>query len=134
MERSFQRDIGSLDKVFEFIQEFIGESDIDQSLTFTINFVIEEIFTNMVKYNPGGDKDILINLKKEGADIIICLTDFNASEFDITKVEKPDLDKPLNERKIGGLGLYLVNEMVDEIDYEFENQTYKIIMIKHLEK
>lgn len=51
MEKKFKREIKSLDKIAHFISEFITKNRIDESLSFPINLVIEELFTNMVKYS-----------------------------------------------------------------------------------
>ncbi len=133
MEKHFQRDIKSLDKIFEFICEFIAENKIDESTAFSINFAIEEIFTNMVKYNPENQNNISISLNKDGNKLILCLTDYDVGHFDITKLKEVDISQSLQERKAGGLGLHIVKQMVDEIDYEYKNRNSRITIIKHLE-
>ncbi len=133
MEKHFQRDIKSLDKIFGFICEFIAENKIDESTAFSINFAIEEIFINMVKYNPENQNNISISLNKDGNKLILCLTDYDVGHFDITKLKEVDSSQPLQERKAGGLGLHIVKQMVDEIDYEYKNRNSRITIIKHLE-
>ncbi len=133
MDKHFQRDIKSLDKIFEFICEFIVENKIDESTAFSINFAIEEIFTNMVKYNPENQNNISISLNKDGNKLILCLTDYDVGHFDITKLKEIDISQSLQERKAGGLGLHIVKQMVDEIDYEYKNRNSRITIIKHLE-
>jgi anti-sigma regulatory factor (Ser/Thr protein kinase) len=133
MEKHFQRDIKSLDKIFEFICEFIAENKINESTAFSINFAIEEIFTNMVKHNPENQNNISISLNKDGNKLILCLTDHDVGHFDITKLKEVDISQPLQERKVGGLGLHIVKQMVDEIDYEYKNRNSRITIIKHLE-
>ncbi len=133
MEKHFQRDIKSLDKIFEFICEFIAENKIDESTAFSINFAIEEIFTNMVKYNPENQNNISISLNKDGNKLILCLTDYDVGYFDITKLKEVDISQSLQERKAGGLGLHIVKQMVDEMDYEYKNRNSRITIIKHLE-
>lgn len=133
MEKHFQRDINSLDKIFEFICEFIAENKIDELTAFSINFAIEEIFTNMVKYNSENQNNISISLNKDGNKLILCLTDYDVGHFDITKLKEIDINQSLQERKAGGLGLHIVKQMVDEIDYEYKNRNSRIRIIKHLE-
>ncbi len=133
MEKHFQRDIKSLDKIFEFICAFIAENKIDESTAFSINFAIEEIFTNMAKYNPENQNNISISLNKDGNKLILCLTDYDVGHFDITKLKEIDISQSLQERKAGGLGLHIVKQMVDETDYEYKNRNSRITIIKHLE-
>ncbi len=132
MPKTFKRDLTSLDKIFISISQFISQNKIDESVSFTVNLVVEELFTNMVKYTPG-DKEVLICLEKKNGELIITLTDFGVSAYDITKADQVDVNKRLEERKPGGLGLHLVKQMMDDVKYEYKNRNSKITLIKHLE-
>jgi anti-sigma regulatory factor (Ser/Thr protein kinase) len=134
MEKKFKRNIKSLNQIFNFIAEFITSNNIDETISFTINLVVEELFTNMVKYNLENSNDILITLDKDQDNLIISLIDFDVEPFDVTKTEGVNISKSLKERKIGGLGLHLVKQMVDKINYEYKNGNSKITLIKQLEK
>ena len=133
MERKFKRAISSLDDIFQFIGEFSRREGVDESLVFTINLVVEELFTNMVKYNRQNSNKIAIDLKLKKNDLLIHLTDFDVEPFDITKADNVDTGKTLQERKVGGLGIHLVKKMVDKIDYEYRDRQSIIILTKHLE-
>lgn len=133
MQKKFKKEIASLTEVFRFIEAFMTQHAIDESAAFSINFAIEEIFTNMVKYGTVSSHDILISLKKKNDDLLISLTDFDVLKFDVTKAAAVDVNQTLKERKIGGLGLHLTKRMVDEIRYEYKDKNSKITLIKHLE-
>lgn len=122
-----------MQKVFEFVDEFSRVNNIGDANIFGISLVVEEIFTNMVKYNKAGRSDIGLNLEIDGESIIIDITDFDSDRFDITQFVAPDVNKPLMDRKIGKLGIHLVKSMVDSIDYIYNNRTSIIKMVKHLE-
>ncbi len=134
MERRFKREIKSLDKIFDFINEFVTAHNVDDSMTFSINFVVEELFTNMVKYNSQSEHDILVSLSREDNKLIIRLTDFDAELFDVTKAEDVNIHQRLEDRKIGGLGIHLVKKMVDQVNYEYVNRQSTVTLIKNLEK
>ncbi len=134
MDKKFKRDLNSLDEIFKFINEFSAKSDVDESVVFTINLVVEELFTNMVKYTYENSNEILLQLKKDADDLIIHLTDFDVDPFDITKTVEVDTKQSLEERGVGGLGIHLVKQMIDKIEYEYKDRQSKIILIKHLEK
>lgn len=133
MEKKFKRKISSLEEVFNFIHEFSAANGLDESVVFTINLAVEEIFTNMVKYSTENSNDILLDLKMDKNDLVIHLTDFDVEPFDITKTAEVDTRQTLQERKAGGLGIHLVKQMMDEIDYEYKDRRSKITLIKHLE-
>ncbi len=133
MDKKFKRDLNSLDGIFKFINEFSAKTGVDESVVFTINLVVEELFTNMVKYTSENSNEILLKLKKNGDDLIIHLTDFDVDPFDITKTVEVDTKKSLEERGVGGLGIHLVKQMIDKIEYEYKDRQSKIILTKHLE-
>ena len=134
MDKKFKRDLSSLDEIFKFINEFSAKTDVDESVVFTINLVVEELFTNMVKYASENTNEILLELKKNEDDLIIHLTDFDVDPFDISKTAEVDTQQSLEKRRVGGLGIHLVKQMIDKIEYDYKNRQSKIILIKHLEK
>ena len=134
MAKKFKRDLKSLDEIFKFINEFSAKTGVDESVVFTINLVVEELFTNMVKYTYENSNEILLELKKEENNLIIYLTDFDVEPFDISKTAEVDTKQSLEERRVGGLGIHLVKQMIDKIEYEYKDRQSKIILIKHLEK
>jgi len=133
MERIFPRQIESLEKIFEFIREFIEQHHLRHSVAYTVNLAVEEIFTNLVKYDPRGSTGISINLAKNRDDLTIRLIDSDSNRFDITKWRGEDIAQTLRKKKVGGLGLHLVRNMVDDVYYDYENRTSTITMVKHLE-
>ncbi|MFQ5602073.1 MAG: ATP-binding protein [bacterium] len=134
MQKHFKRDLKSLEKIFTFIDAFCDQNQIDESVSFTLKLVVEELFTNMVKYNDVSQHAILLELSKQDQNLIIRLTDPDAEAFDITKTKDVKVDKHLQDRKVGGLGIHLVKKFVDQIDYEYENRKSQITLTKHLEK
>jgi len=133
MRRSFKRDVAALNDIFRFTDEFVSGNKIDKSVSFAMNLAIEELFTNIIKYSTGNGSDISIHLDVTGGDLVIKITDFDVERFDLTKAEKVDTDKSLEERKVGGIGLHLVRNMVDKITYEYKDRSACITLVKHLE-
>lgn len=133
MERSFKKNIGALNVIFDFTSEFVESSDIDESTAFAMNLAIEELFTNIVKYGSKGDEVISLQLNTCGRELVIKIIDFNVEPFDITKAGRADVTQSLEERKVGGLGLHLVHNVVDKVSYEYKNRNAYITLTKHLE-
>ncbi len=88
----------------------------------------------MVNYQRESQDDISIELKMERGKLIIILTGYNVEYFDISNVPAVDTKAPLEERKIGGLGLLLVNKLMDKIDYDYNESTCRVILTKTLEE
>ena len=129
----FRRDIGVLPDVFDFVGRFFSTESIDPGLRFPVDFVLEEIFTNFVKYNPGGKSDIGVSLEKVDGELKMALTDFDSDRFD-PRVDAPEVDpdKPLEERTPGRLGVHLVKKMMDRVEYSHENRVSTITLYKTL--
>jgi anti-sigma regulatory factor (Ser/Thr protein kinase) len=122
VQRYFKRSYDSLDAVFRFIEDFLRARSIDMTLREPVDFIVEELFTNMVKYNPGNEHDIALSLGCTTQVLTVRLTDFDVDPFDVTRAPQVDIDKPLQERQIGGLGLHLVRKMADTLRYEFADR------------
>ena len=80
--------------------------------------MIEELLTNCIKFTRqepySDDVDFLLEV---GADTILLRLDYEGPRFDPRHAPTPDVDRPLAERPLGGLGLYLVQNMVDNLEY-----------------
>jgi serine/threonine-protein kinase RsbW len=133
VERLFPRDFDALDHIFEFISEFFVANAIEESNSFDVQLIIEELFTNLVKYSKGGTHEIPIRLKKTGEHLEIRLTDVDVEAFDMTLMPEVDTQKRISEKKVGGLGLHLVRKMAEDISYEYVDRQSRITILKRLE-
>ena len=134
MEKRFKRTIGSLEDIFTFLSEFKKRSKIDNSAAYGLDLIVEELFTNMVKYNSEGSLDILISLERAGNKLVLVFNDYGGEPFDITKIGEVNTKQRLEERKVGGLGIHLVKHIADQIDFEYHDQRSKITVMKKLEE
>lgn len=133
MEKSFQRGYASLDSIFEFVTGFLDQAAAGDAVTFSIKLAVEELFTNMVKYNPGSG-EITIRMAREDDAVIVELLDDDVDPFDPANAAEASTDEPIEERRIGGLGLRLVRSAVDKISYEYDNRRMTIRLRKTLER
>ena len=115
MNKKFKRKIDSLTDIFSFVAEFISQNDLDDSNAFSLNLAVEELFTNMVKYNPENPDPINIDLESTAKSIILEITDKSLMPFDINKAAEYDDTLSLKERPIGVLGIHLRKKIGDEI-------------------
>ena len=122
VQRYFKRSFDSLDAVFRFIEDFLRAKSIDPGLREPVDFIVEELFTNMVKYNPDNAHDIALAVGCTPDKLTVRLIDFDVDPFDVTRAPAVDIDKPLQDRQIGGLGLHIVRQMADTLRYEFADR------------
>ncbi len=132
MEKKFRKDFSSLESIDEFVRSFAAGHALDEATVFTLNFVIEEIFTNMVKYQPSARNDVSIELSGDSRTLRIRMVDYGVEYFDPTSVPPIDTDIPLTERRPGGLGVHLVKKYMDDFNYEYVGSDSIITLTKKL--
>ena len=131
-ERRFPRDLSSLDGIFRFVDTYLDRRGLNPDHAFYVDLLIEEIFTNMLKYGKGGGADVAIRLDGAGSNLVVTLRDFDVESFDITAVPEVDTDLPLSKRKVGGLGIHLVRQLSDSIGYQYKDRSAIITITKRL--
>ena len=119
-ERAFERRVDALDDIFAFTREAFTHLKIDPSLLLAIDFTIEELFTNMVKYSKMSHAAVDVAIGQIAGGVEVTLTDHDVDPFDLTQAPDVDVHKPIGERAPGGLGLHLIRRMVDSIEYEHD--------------
>jgi len=97
-----------------------------------VSFIVEELFTNMVKYNPAARHDISVSLEHAPEQLTVRLIDTDVEPFDVTSAPLIDIEKPLEDRSIGGLGLHLVRNMADTLLYEYADRRSVVTFTKSL--
>lgn len=134
MDREFTKCVDSLTLIFDFVSQFATTHRIGDESRHIMEFGIEEIFVNMVKYNNESTLDINLKLEVHGNEFRACLTDRDVHSFDPNDQPPVNVDCPIEDRKPGGLGIHLIKAMLDDVYYEYENRICKITLVKHLEE
>lgn len=126
---SFKNDVNELPHITNFIQSFANKNNLQSDVIFKINLAVEELFTNTVFHSIKGqvDSEMKISLTLNANEIRIMLED-KGPAFDPTLVPPPQQDLPLEEMKIGGLGIHIVKELMSEISYRRMDETNVLIM------
>lgn len=129
----FSRDVGRLTDVFEFTSDFAERESLSEGHVYAMNLAVEELFTNIVKYgNPdGGDVDIALGI--DDGNLVIEIVDDDAEPFDPTATQPVDVDKALEARREGGLGIHLIRSIMDYVKYEYQDRCSRIVLKKRLE-
>ncbi len=134
LRKEFKRHLDSLSAVFDFIDRFAEQEQIDDAARRAISLSVDELFTNMVKYEPGNSSDITIELQVVDQDLVVTMVDRDAAPFDITKKPDPYLGASLDDRKPGGLGIFLTKKLVDDVQYHYQDRTSTITLKKNFRK
>ena len=128
-----KNDITEISKLAIFIEELSEELALAPELTFNLNLVLEEAVSNVILYAYGEEKQKEITLLANMSDnnLIFVLTD-SGQEFDPTKVPDADVTLSAEEREIGGLGIFLIRQIMNSIEYQRIDGKNVLIMGKQL--
>jgi anti-sigma regulatory factor (Ser/Thr protein kinase) len=133
MEMRFRREMSALSSLMAMSEEFCRLNDLEGQNRATVDFVLEELFTNSVKYGSQNEGEVLIVLDQFQGELHLSFTDLDADRFDPREAPEADIDLPLEERKPGGLGIHLIKQLADRIEYDHHDRTSKITIYKRLE-
>lgn len=134
LEKKFKRDFDVLGDIVEFTERYLADENIDESVAWSINLAVEELFTNMVRHNTGAGHPIAIGFGMDANRLIVHLIDDDVDPFDPSTIPTVKMDEAIDERHVGGLGLHLVKSIVDKITYEYQNRRMKVTIEKNLER
>lgn len=111
-----------LNGITEAVEAFAESQEWSPDLLFRINLVLEELVLNIMDYgHDDNEHEIIISLES-GEDLITVNIEDGGHAFDpLTDAPEPDVDGPIESRSIGGLGVMLVREMMDDMKYRREN-------------
>jgi len=108
-----------------FVSDYVGSRGFDPEHSYTVDLLIEELFTNMLKHGKGGGPEVSLKLGGEREELILTLRDFDVESFDPTSALAPPKDATE-----GGLGLRLVRQISDSIRYEYVERSSIITLTK----
>ena len=123
---------------FEAVQAFVDEElerlECPMATQIQIDIAVEEVFVNIAHYayNPEvGKATIRVEVIDDPLSIVMTFMD-NGIPYDPLAKEDPDVTLPPEERKIGGLGVYMVKESMDDVKYEYKNGKNILMLKKNL--
>ena len=128
----FHNDIQQIPQLAGFVESIAEEVHLDQSLAMGLNLALEEAVTNVIMYAYPAGSDGLVDIEaiiREGV-LEFILSD-NGTPFDPTAAKEADVTLDVQDRPIGGLGIFLVRNIMDEVSYRRENGKNILTMRKH---
>ncbi|MBU1820318.1 MAG: ATP-binding protein [Bacteroidetes bacterium] len=135
----FPGTVESIDLIRQYIKEISAHAGLDKKATYNLMLAADEIATNIMLYGYEkagltGDLKVLHTIKE---DELVVIFEDQALPFDPLARELPDeedLSKPLEERSIGGLGIFLTVSGIDDFSYEYVNNQNRNIFKMKLQK
>lgn len=125
---------GQLKRVEKAIDEMAKRRKWPEELVFKVKLVAEEMGLNIIDHGYGNDDSKELEFRLTAVDDSVTMEFIDeARPFDpLTETPLPDIDAGVGERDIGGLGVYLVREMMDEVCYAREGNRNRLTLVLRL--
>ena len=132
MNSTFPGRYSSLPEISEFAGRAARTAGLDAPTVYAIQLAIDEACSNIIEHAYGGEGvgDIQCTYEVGGAALRFILRD-TGRPFDPSSVPDPDLSTQIESRKVGGLGLYLIHRIMDEVRFEFGEAGNTLTLTKH---
>ena len=118
--------------VLEFVETELSKSDCSERSKIHIGIAVEEIFINISNYAYRPDVgDVKIRI---GVSDYVCIEfEDKGKPFNPLEKEDPDISAEIDEREIGGLGIFMVKKIMDAVEYRYENNKNILVIRKVLD-
>ena len=127
-----KNDLSELARIAEEIETHGEACDWPAKWILNINLSLDELITNIVSYGyrDADEHEIRVTLTEQDRSIVVVVED-DAAAFDpFTSAPAPDLEAGVEERRIGGLGVYFVKTLMDEVAYERVDGVNRITLVQ----
>jgi serine/threonine-protein kinase RsbW len=109
----------SLARISNFVVEAATQVGLEDHAAWQVQLAVDEAATNIIQhgYDPNQSGDIELSWRVDGVQFAITLHD-HGRFFDPTNIPAPDIHSPLEERRVGGLGVFLMGRLMDDVHFE----------------
>jgi len=121
LNRVFPARLQAFDQVKALIDEFGAMCELGREDRHKLTIIVEELFTNTVNHGHRGDSDapIFITFEEDGGGLRLIYED-SAPQFDpLLASQRTDIDATVNERRVGGLGIFITIGLAEKADYSY---------------
>lgn len=131
---TLKNDLAEITRLSEAVEDYGQKNQLDKKTVFNINLALEEIVTNIIThgYKDSTEEEYVdIAFDLQNGNLQITVTD-HAAPFNPLEMPEPDTSQPLEDRDIGGMGIHLVKNVMDNLDYRRENNANVLILTRQV--
>jgi serine/threonine-protein kinase RsbW len=122
--------VTDLPDVLAFIEAACEAAAVRPEFWFSLQLAVEEACANVIEHAYGGKGgDLLITFTARDRDVVLTVWD-HGQPFAPERVVTPDMSLPLAQRRIGGVGLHLMYQLMDEVQFDFAEGSNTLVMVK----
>lgn len=127
----FQANFKNLDSIREYVARAAKDAGFDEAGIYAIQLAADEASSNIIEhaYKADDNGEIECTCSIEGDNLVIVFRDHGLS-YEPDSIPEPNLTGKLNKRQIGGLGLYLIRHLMDEVHYESLDEAGNVLTLK----
>ncbi len=116
-------------RLADLVERFGADHHLSDDVVMNVNLVLDEIVSNVIKYGQASDgaDAIGVSLALDGGVLTIDIAD-DGIAFNPLDAKPPDLDLPITERPVGGLGIHIVKALTETIDYRRDHDRNRLTM------
>lgn len=129
---TFPAQFDSLAAIGEFVTRAADAAGLDARAVYAVQLAVDEACSNIIEHAYGGEGrgDIECTYIINSHGLTVILRDYGCP-FDPTSVPEPDLCASLEDRQAGGLGLYCIRQLMDQVCFEFTSDSGNVLtMVK----
>jgi len=128
-----RNDLEELRRLEDAVNRFGAAQALSAELINDLQLTLEEVVANIIAYGyaDGAGGEICVALERNGATLTLTVSD-DARAFNPLEAPPPNMSLPHDERPIGGLGIFLVRQLMDAVRYAREEQRNILVMTKHV--
>jgi sigma-B regulation protein RsbU (phosphoserine phosphatase) len=128
-----KNELSEIEKVNENFTHFAEENNMSKTLISKVNMVFDELLNNAISYAFQDDKEHEIEIRIELAEDRLSISlSYDGVPFNPFTTEAPDTDLSIEEREVGGLGIHLVKNIMDEVHYKKHGDTNIVTVVKNV--
>ncbi len=116
-------------RLADLVERFGADHHLSDDVVMNVNLVLDELVSNVIRYGQASDGEdaIGVSLALDGGLLTIDIAD-DGIAFNPIGAKPPDLDLPITERPVGGLGLHIVKALTETIDYRRDHDRNRLTM------
>jgi sigma-B regulation protein RsbU (phosphoserine phosphatase) len=116
-------------QVAEFMETEMEKLEVSPKVSMKLMIAIDEIYSNIVRYS--GATEATVSIEKIDDTLKLYFKD-NGTPYNPLEAKDPDVTASAEDRNIGGLGIFMVKKMLDNVEYEYTNNCNKLTLTKNL--
>jgi serine/threonine-protein kinase RsbW len=122
--------IENLERLIKFVSDCANKQGIDRKRTIEIEISTEEALVNIFNYAyQNMDGDVALTCKSDENDKFVIEIEDSGVPFNLLSLKEPDTTLDISERKIGGLGIFLIKKLMDDIQYKRKEEHNILTMV-----